>query len=45
MTYANSTERTALIDGFRALADYLESSPDVPAPTYTFPPALIFHTG
>jgi hypothetical protein len=36
-------ERTALIDGFRALADYLESNPDMPTPScadvYTFPPA------
>lgn len=42
MTYANSTERTALISGLRSLADYLESSPEVPAPIYsdilTFPP-------
>jgi hypothetical protein len=41
MTYANSTERTALISGLRELADYLESSPEVPAPRYpiiyTFP--------
>jgi len=43
MTYANATERQALIYGLRALADYLESNPDVPAPTYTdvlvFPPS------
>jgi hypothetical protein len=42
MTYANSAERQALISGLRALADFLESNPDVPAPTYTdvlvFPP-------
>jgi hypothetical protein len=42
MTYADSTERAALISGLRALADYLESSPEVPAPSYsavhTFPP-------
>ncbi len=35
-------ERAALIDGLRALADYLESSPRVPAPSYAdvyvFPP-------
>jgi hypothetical protein len=41
MTYADSTERAALITGLRALADYLESSPEVPAPVYsqihTFP--------
>jgi hypothetical protein len=42
MTYANPTERTALISGFCALADYLESNPGVPAPSYAdvyaFPP-------
>jgi hypothetical protein len=42
MTYADSTERAALIGGLRALADYLESNPEVPAPGYTdvfiFPP-------
>lgn len=42
MTYADSTERAALISGLRDLADYLESSPEVPAPIYssmlTFPP-------
>jgi hypothetical protein len=42
MTHADSTERAALISGFRGLADYLESNPQVPAPTYpivyTFPP-------
>ena len=32
MTYAGNSERAALIGGFRALADYLESNPDVPAP-------------
>jgi hypothetical protein len=35
MTYANSTKRQALISGLRALADFLESNPDVPAPEYT----------
>lgn len=43
MTYANSTERGALIRGLRTLADYLESNPDVRAPSYAdvfiFPPA------
>jgi len=34
MTYADPTERAALISGLRALADYLESSPEVPAPIY-----------
>jgi len=42
MTYADPTERSAFIGGLRALADYLESSPGVPAPIYsdvfTFPP-------
>jgi hypothetical protein len=41
MTYADSTERAALISGLRSLADYLESNPEVPAPSYpavyTFP--------
>ena len=43
MTYANATERQALISGFRELADFLESNPNVPAPTYAgvlvFPPS------
>lgn len=43
MNHADSTERAALISGFRSLADYLESNPEVPAPAYpivhTFPPA------
>ena len=34
MTYANPAERTALIDGFRALADFLESNPGAPTPSY-----------
>jgi hypothetical protein len=42
MTYADSSGRAALIGGLRVLADYLESSPEVPAPVYshvfTFPP-------
>jgi hypothetical protein len=42
MTYANPSERGALISGLRALADYLETNPEVPAPSYTdvlvFPP-------
>ena len=42
MTYADSTEGAALISGLRALADYLESNPDVPSPiyaqVYAFPP-------
>jgi hypothetical protein len=43
MNHADSTERSALISGLRALADYLESNPEVPAPAYpvvyTFPSA------
>ncbi len=35
MTYADSTERAALIGGLRALADYLESNPEIPAPIYS----------
>ena len=42
MTHADSTERAALIGGLRGLADYLESNPEVPTPSYsivfTFPP-------
>jgi hypothetical protein len=42
MSYAQPIERAALIKGFRALADYLEANPNVPAPSYTdvytFPP-------
>jgi len=42
MTYADATERQALISGLRSLSDYLESNPEVPAPIYsdvlTFPP-------
>jgi hypothetical protein len=42
MTHADPTERAALISGLRGLADYLESNPEVPAPSYstvyTFPP-------
>jgi hypothetical protein len=41
MTYDDSTQRTRLIAGLRELADYLESNPEVPAPSYsdvlTFP--------
>ena len=43
MAYARPSQRRALIYGFRALADFLESNPDVPAPEYTdvlvFPPS------
>ena len=42
MTYASPPQRQALISGLRALADFLENNPDVPAPEYTdvlvFPP-------
>ena len=42
MAYSDPAERAALIDGFRALADYLEFNAEVPAPSYadmyTFPP-------
>jgi hypothetical protein len=42
MAYADSAERAALIGGYRELADFLESNPEVLAPTYpvvfTFPP-------
>jgi hypothetical protein len=42
MAHADSGERATLIEGFRALADYLESNPEVPAPSYStvyaFPP-------
>jgi hypothetical protein len=42
MTYASEIERQALVSGFRGLADFLESNPEVPAPKYThvlaFPP-------
>ena len=42
MTHADSTERAALINGFRGLADYLESNPEVPVSSYStvyaFPP-------
>ena len=43
MTYANSAERSDLIAGLRALADFLESRLEIPAPRWTevmvFPPA------
>jgi hypothetical protein len=42
MTYASTAQRAALTDGLRALADYLDSNPEVPTPAYTdcyiFPP-------
>jgi hypothetical protein len=42
MTYASQNERQELIAGFRAIADFLESNPDIPAPLYAdvlvFPP-------
>jgi hypothetical protein len=42
MTYANPIQRQELITGLRAVADFLESNPEVPAPSFTdvlvFPP-------
>lgn len=42
MNYANAIERQAVISGLRELADFLETNPEVPAPTFTgvlvFPP-------
>jgi hypothetical protein len=43
MSYADTTERQAFIAGLRELAEFLETSPDVPAPEYgtdvlVFPP-------
>ncbi len=42
MTYADPAQRQELITGLRALADFLASHPEVPAPLYTdvlvFPP-------
>jgi hypothetical protein len=35
MTFANPTERAHLIRGFRGLADYLESIPELAAPVYS----------
>ncbi len=43
MTYANPIQRQELITGLRALADFLENNPEVPAPSSTdvlvFPPS------
>jgi hypothetical protein len=43
MTYADPTERAALICGLRSLTDYLESNLEIPAPKYStvyaFPPS------
>ena len=43
MNHPDSAARAAIVSGFRALADYLESNPEVPAPAYpvihTFPVA------
>jgi hypothetical protein len=42
MTHAEPAERTALLQGLRTLADYLESNPGIPvtshATVYAFPP-------
>lgn len=35
MSYANPDERAELIRGFRGIADYLESNPQVPVPIYS----------
>jgi len=35
MTFANPAERAHLIRGFRGLADYLESIPELAAPVYS----------
>jgi len=34
MTYATASERSDLIKGLRALADFLSENPDVPAPRW-----------
>ncbi len=34
MSYADSADRLAVISGLRALANYLESNPEIPAPIY-----------
>lgn len=33
MTYISAIQRQELIDGLRALADFLESTPEIPAPS------------
>jgi hypothetical protein len=42
MTYASPIQRRQLITGLRVLADFLESNPEVPAPSFAdvlvFPP-------
>lgn len=43
MIYPDSTEHAALISGLRGLADYLESNPEVPAPSY--PTVYMFPDG
>ena len=35
MSYANRDERNCLIDGLRAVAQFLHDHPDVPAPRWT----------
>jgi hypothetical protein len=35
MSYADPIQRRKLIPGLRALADFLESDPEIPAPPYT----------
>lgn len=43
MIYSTKTQRQALIEGFHALADFLEVNQEVPAPPYAyimvFPPS------
>ncbi len=43
MAYANAAERRGLIGGLRALADFLEGSPEVPAPIWA--DVTVFPTG
>jgi hypothetical protein len=45
MTYANATERKALISGLRELAGFLEENPEVPAPKYADMVVFPFHAG
>ena len=48
MTYANPAERRDLISGLRALADFLEDNPEIPAPfsadVLVFPPGFPMRT-
>jgi hypothetical protein len=44
MTYANPAERRDLVSGLRALANFLENNPEIPAPfsadVLVFPPGV-----